>query len=89
MTHRALSKRMAFKPGETALASGIYHIEHSRDHRQSHEVVFARNDKFPACEICEHDVRYTLLRPAPFVFEDPDFREPQGEGQETRAHGQS
>lgn len=79
MTHRAPLPRMAFKPGDTALASGIYHIEHSQNHRQSHEVVFAMNDKFPACEICEHEVRYTLLRAAPFVFEDPDFRDTYGQ----------
>lgn len=87
MTHRARLSEMAFRPGEITQASGIYHIEHSRDHRQSHEVVFARNDKFPACEICEHAVRYTLLRAAPFVFEDPDFQESPVEQKERRAQG--
>jgi hypothetical protein len=87
MTHRVSMPQPAFKPGQPVPASGIYHIEHSRDHRQSHEVVFARNDRFPACEICEHEVRYTLLRAAPFVFEDPDFREAHGKEEESRAQG--
>lgn len=78
MTHRAPLSHTSFKPGEIAQASGIYHIQHSQDHRQSHEVVFAMNDRFPACEICEDDVRYTLMRAAPLVFEDPDFRDSDG-----------
>jgi hypothetical protein len=87
MMHRAPMPQPEFKPGQLVPGSGIYHIEHWRDHRQSHEVVFARNDKFPECEICGHAVRYTLLRAAPFVFEDPDFRDTQEEEKETRAEG--
>lgn len=87
MTQPAPSSGMAFKPGESVPISGIYHIEHSRPHRQSHEVVFAKSDRFPACEICEHQVRYTLLRAAPFVFEDPDFREPERQQEERESSG--
>jgi predicted nucleic acid-binding Zn ribbon protein len=92
MTHRAPLSHTSFKPGETAQASGIYHIQHSQDHRQSHEVVFAMNDRFPTCEICEDNVRYTLMRAAPFAFEDPDFRDSErhksGGEQRDKTNGQ-
>ncbi len=57
--------------GETVEQSGIYAICHSDGRRQT--TVLLRGSRFPECLCCGPEVRYRLLRSAPYIFEDADF----------------
>ncbi|MBI2679154.1 MAG: hypothetical protein HYX28_10280 [Candidatus Koribacter versatilis] len=46
---------------------------HDRGHRTAHEAVMLANDAFPECDTCHEKVRFRLLRPAPYIFDDDDF----------------
>ncbi len=65
-----------FEPGDVVQDSGIYAICHSDGKR--HTVVFLRGSQFPDCDCCGSDVRYRLVRAAPYIFEDTDFSPPAG-----------
>ncbi|HYE25914.1 MAG TPA: hypothetical protein VEG32_12025 [Clostridia bacterium] len=73
-------KRMAhgqtFRPGDTVRESGIYEVLHNGSHRAAHEVVMIAADLFPACDTCFDQVRFRLIRTAPYIFSDADFDEP-------------
>ena len=60
-----------YEPGELVEQSGIYVICHSGGTRQS--VVLLRGNRFPQCDCCGAEVRYRLLRSAPYIFDDQDF----------------
>jgi hypothetical protein len=62
-----------YKPGEPVRQSGIYEIIHHGDHRAAHDVVMIRGDHFPPCEACGEQVRFRLIRTAPYIFQDEDF----------------
>jgi len=64
-----------YKPGDTVPASGIYAVGHAEEHRGLQEVVLMVNHVFPQCEICEDAVRYRLVRAAPYVLDDSDFKD--------------
>lgn len=64
-----------FLPGATIPESGIYEVIHDGDHRAAHESVMVKGDAFPFCDICEHRVRFRVVRTAPYIFEDEDFVE--------------
>jgi hypothetical protein len=32
-------------------------------------------DPFPACETCNEQVRFRIVRTAPYIFQDQDFEE--------------
>jgi hypothetical protein len=62
-------------PGEPVRQSGIYEVVHARAHRASHEVVMLAGDAFPLCDTCTDQVRFRLIRTAPYIFQDEDFEE--------------
>lgn len=64
-----------FLPGMPVPETGIYEVIHDRAHREAHEVVMHRGDPFPACDQCATQVRFKLVRTAPYIFEDADFIE--------------
>ena len=66
-----------FKPGQTVPESGIYEVIHEADHRQAHDAVMIRGNDFPNCEICDQQVRFRIVRTAPYIFQDKDFEEQQ------------
>ncbi len=55
--------------------SGIYEVLHERGHRSAHEVVMLSGDTFPPCDTCDEQVRFRLVRTAPYIFQDADFEE--------------
>ena len=63
------------RPGDPVRESGIYEVIHGRDHRQAHEVVMLRGTEFPLCDTCDDEVRFRLVRTAPYIFQDGDFEE--------------
>ena len=64
-----------FRPGDPVRESGIYEVIHGRDHRQAHEVVMLKGTAFPLCDSCDDEVRFRLIRTAPYIFQDGDFEE--------------
>lgn len=65
-----------FKPGDPVAESGIYEVIHGNAHRASHDVVLLKDDPFPECDSCGEEVRFRLIRTAPYIFQDGDFEEP-------------
>ncbi len=61
----------AFEPGESVIRSGIYAVCHTDGSRGSN--VFLEGERFPPCSCCGLEVRYELVRSAPYLFNDPDF----------------
>lgn len=55
----------------------MYEIIPQGQHCQAHEVVLIIGDRFPDWEGCRQDVRFRLLRTAPYIFHDEDFA-PEG-----------
>lgn len=64
-----------FSAGESVRETGIYEVIHDHDHRSAHEVVMLSGDAFPACDTCRLQVRFRLVRTAPYIFQDEDFEE--------------
>jgi hypothetical protein len=62
-----------FKPGDPVKETGVYEVVHDRAHRAPHEAVMLANDLFPQCDTCTEKVRFRLVRPAPYIFDDDDF----------------
>ena len=62
-----------FRAGDAVHETGIYEIIHAGAHRQAHEVVMHKGDLFPECDTCRREVRFRLIRTAPYIFEDEDF----------------
>ena len=60
-------------PGASVTRSGIYLAFH-KGHRTPHEILFLQGEKFPVCNTCNNEVRYTLQRAAPYILEDNDFQ---------------
>jgi len=65
----------SFKAGDPVPQSGIYEVVHARAHRATHEVVMLSGDQFPPCDSCDENVRFRLVRTAPYIFQDEDFEE--------------
>ena len=61
------------RPGDPVRESGIYEVVHGGEHRQVHEVVMLKDTEFPLCDTCDHQVRFRLVRTAPYIFQDGDF----------------
>lgn len=66
-----------FSAGEAVRETGIYEVVHDGEHRGAHEVVMLSGDAFPACDTCRQQVRFRLVRTAPYIFQDEDFEETQ------------
>jgi hypothetical protein len=75
--HKSGRPLVLFSAGETVRETGIYEVIHDRDHRAAHEVVMLSGDAFPACDTCREQVRFRLVRTAPYIFQDEDFEETQ------------
>jgi hypothetical protein len=65
----------SYRPGDPVKQSGIYEVMHDQEHRSAHEVVMISGDAFPNCETCDQNVRFRLVRTAPYIFQDQDFEE--------------
>ena len=61
------------RAGEPIAQTGIYRVFHS-DHRLSHEVTLLQGEKFPECSKCKDDVHFQLMRTAPQIATDSNFR---------------
>lgn len=53
---------MSYGPGQTAPDSGVYRVEHDRNHKQPHEITMIKGNTFPPCAGCTSGPRYTLVR---------------------------
>ena len=74
-------------PGEKAEVAGVYMAMHGERHRQSHELVLLAGQVFPRCQQCSGQVRFQLLRAAPYLFDDQDFRATEEDRVGQRARG--
>jgi hypothetical protein len=68
----ALNSDQLFRPSERIPKTGIYESMHANGHTGT--VVLIRNQEFPACTECGVQVRFRLVRAAPHIREDEDFR---------------
>jgi len=66
-------RRRAHSPGQPAPCSGLYVAHHACGERDPQPAALRAGQVFPACEVCGEDVRFTLLRGAPYLFDDDDF----------------
>ena len=66
------SPSRVYAPGEEVPESGIYRVIHETSGQDT--VVLLRATLCPACEDCGQRVRYKVLRTAPYVFHDEDFK---------------
>jgi hypothetical protein len=64
--------REAYRPGQLAPNSGIYEVVHRR-HRKAHEVTAIRGEEFPACRVCQGEVRYCPTHIASHMTHDLDL----------------
>jgi hypothetical protein len=64
-----------FASGTPVPETGIYEVIHAREHRPAHEVLMLRAEAFPQCEHCGAQVRFRVVRTAPYIFDDEDFSE--------------
>jgi hypothetical protein len=71
------SPRETYRAGEIVTQSGIYEAIHEGTHRGPHDVVMIESDLFPPCDTCSDQVRFRLVRTAPYIFTDDDFEKPQ------------
>jgi hypothetical protein len=62
-----------FLPGSPIPQTGIYEVIHNKGHREAHEAVLHSRDLFPTCDQCGENVRFRLVRTAPYIFDDEDF----------------
>ena len=63
-----------FRSGEKALHSGIYAAFDENQNCGSHNVVILAGEEFPKCARCGSAAWFALLREAPHIREDADFR---------------
>ena len=63
--------RRIFAPDEEVPESGIYQMTHEGGEKDT--AVFLRGNLFPACPDCGPKVRYSMVRAAPYIFDDEDF----------------
>ena len=64
--------RRTFASGEEIPESGIYQMVHESGEPDT--VVFLRGGVFPVCDDCGSQVRYSVVRTAPYIFDDEDFK---------------
>jgi hypothetical protein len=69
--------RETYRAGDIVRQSGIYEAVHEGAHRGPHDVVMIESDQFPPCDTCSDQVRFRLVRSAPYIFTDEDFEKPQ------------
>lgn len=74
-SRRGSRHQQVFKAGQVVRESGVYEVVHDREHRPAHDVLMHRDELFPDCDQCHSKVRFLLVRTAPYIFDDEDFRE--------------
>ena len=62
-----------FHAGDLVERSGLYRVLHGDERTET--AVLLQGQPFTACDCCGEQVRYQLLRAAPYIFEDEDFCE--------------
>jgi hypothetical protein len=62
-----------FNSGDVVRYTGIYEVIHDGHHREAHEVVMHVGDLFPVCDTCNEQVKFKVIRTAPYIFDDEDF----------------
>ncbi|HEY0564875.1 MAG TPA: hypothetical protein VGC88_04780 [Terriglobales bacterium] len=65
----------SYSAGDGVRETGIYEVRHESEHRVEHEVVLLAGDVFPKCETCQAQVKFRLIRTAPYIFQDADFED--------------
>ncbi len=63
-----------FKPGEKVPNSGIYRVEHDKNHTQPHEVTCVYGERFPPCNHCGENPRFHLVRAAQHITSNEHFK---------------
>jgi hypothetical protein len=71
------SQHETYRAGDVVRQSGIYEAIHEGAHRGPHDVVMIESDLFPPCDTCSDQVRFRLVRSAPYIFTDEDFEKPR------------
>lgn len=64
-----------YQTGEIVPDSGIYEIVHHSEHREPHSAILIKGQLFRGCETCGQAVSYRLVRTAPYILHDDDFRQ--------------
>ena len=62
-----------FQPSDPVTATGVYQVLHYR-HRLWHEVTILHGQMFPKCSECGSNLRFRLVRAAPLIEQDRNFR---------------
>ena len=68
----AESSGRLYAPAEEVPESGIYELIHECGEQET--ILFLRAALFPDCEECGEAVRYKIVRTAPYIFQDEDFK---------------
>ena len=68
----AQRSQRVYAPEEEVPESGIYGVMHESGEQET--VLLLRAALFPDCEDCGKAVRYKILRTAPYIFHDEDFK---------------
>ena len=68
----AEGSRRLYAPEEEVPESGIYNMIHEGGEQDT--VLLLRAALFPDCEECGKAVRYSVVRTAPYIFHDEDFK---------------
>jgi len=68
-----MANKNYFTTGQFIPESGIYATHHLH-HRLPREVTLLKGQQFPRCGRCGNRVLFELVRTAPDIFTDPDFR---------------
>jgi hypothetical protein len=63
-----------FHAGEQVASPGIYTARHGNGCLGGREVALLAGQAFPSCQSCGNKVQYQLLRQAPYLSDDEDFR---------------
>ncbi len=61
-----------YRPSELVPVSGVYRVDHN-EHREAHEATLLEGEVFPACAVCEDNVRFMLKYRATSIHLDKDF----------------
>ena len=63
-----------FHAGDVVVSPGIYSARHAANCSASCEIALLAGESFPPCKSCGQQVQYQLLRHAPYLHDDEDFR---------------
>jgi hypothetical protein len=67
-----------WQPGVLVPHSGVYLMHHGDEHSKAEEIILLAGKNFPQCEVCREAASFELVRTAPYVFHDDDFRNVDG-----------